>query len=115
MKWANSLHNLICPIKMKKKHAGTKLLPLPKNLSPFQWTSDHQEAFEKLKLALTTAPVLAYPDYTKPFVLEMDASLKGLGTVLSQEEDDGNFASFPILVICSNHMKDQCVITARLN
>ena len=55
---------------------------------PFQWTSDHQEAFDKLKLALTTASVLAYPDYLKPFLLETDVSLKGLGTVLLQEDDD---------------------------
>ena len=75
----------------KKKHAGTKLPPLPQNLPPFQWTSDHQEAFEKLKLALTTAPVWAHLDYSKPFVLETDASLKGLGAVLLQEDDDGNF------------------------
>ena len=91
VKWANPLHDLICPLAMKKKHAGTKLPLLPQNLPPFQWTSNHQEAFDKLKLALTTAPVLAYQDYMKPFILEMDASLKGLGTVLSQEDDDGNF------------------------
>ena len=38
--------------------------------------------------ALTEAPVLAYPDYSKPLILEMDASLKGLGTVLSQKGDN---------------------------
>ena len=41
-----------------------------------------------IKKALTEAPVLAYPDYSKPFILETDASLKGLGVVLSQKGDD---------------------------
>ena len=49
------------------------------------------EYFNKLKDTLTSAPVLAYPDYSKLFILETDASLKGLGTVLTQEDDDGNF------------------------
>ena len=40
------------------------------------------------KKALMEAPVLAYPDYLKPFILEMDASLKGLGAVLSQKGND---------------------------
>ena len=39
---------------------------------------------------LTTAPVLSYLDYSKPFLLEMDALLKGLGTVLLQEDNEGN-------------------------
>ena len=89
-KWASPLHELIHPIVMKKTHARIKLPPLQQNLPPFQWTTNQQESFDKLKLALTSAPVLAYPNYEKPFLLEMDASLKGLGAVLSQEDDDGN-------------------------
>ena len=82
-KWASPLHELIRPVAMKKTHARIKLPPLQQNLPPFEWTSVQQESFDKLKLALTSAPVLAYPNYEKPFLLETDASLKGLGAVLS--------------------------------
>ena len=75
---------------MKKTCARIRLPPLQQNLPPFQWTQLHQESFDRLKLALKTAPVLTYPDYNKPFLLETDASLKGLGAVLSQEDNDGN-------------------------
>ena len=91
-KWANPLHDLICPIVTKKKHAGrTRLLPLSLDLPPFKLGSKHQESFDRLKEALISSPILAYPDYKKPFILETDASLKGLGAVLSQEDYDGNF------------------------
>ena len=53
------------------------------------WSKECQEGFDALKHALTMAPVLAYPDYTQPFILETDASLKGLGAVLSQKGKDG--------------------------
>ena len=49
------------------------------------------EAFHELKTALTEAPVLAYADFTQPFLLETDASSKGLGAVLSQKKEDGRF------------------------
>ena len=58
-------------------------------LPPFEWKEEHEQAFQSLKDALVTAPVLGYPDYTKPFMLETDASLKGLGAVLSQRSNDG--------------------------
>ena len=48
----------------------------------------HQEAFDALKEALSTAPVLGYPDFSREFILEIDASLNGLCTVLSQQGKD---------------------------
>ena len=52
-----------------------------------EWTPECQESFDKIKAALTTAPVLGYADFQKPFILEVDASHQGLGAVLSQKQD----------------------------
>ena len=49
---------------------------------------DCQAAFTKLRTLLTEAPVLAYPQFDREFLLETDASGEGLGAVLSQEQDD---------------------------
>ena len=49
------------------------------------------ELFEWLKQACMNSPVLAFADYTKDFLLEMDASKEGLGAVLSQKQGDGWF------------------------
>ena len=67
----------VCHSEMKKSE-----------LTEFVWSKECQEGFNALKHALTTALVLAYPDYSQPFFLETDASLKGLGAVLSQKGKD---------------------------
>ena len=46
---------------------------------------DQQTAFEKVKRLLTSAPVLAMPDFDRPFIIHVDASDLGLGAVLMQE------------------------------
>ena len=51
------------------------------------WGPKQDVAFEQLKTALTTAPVLGFADFTKPFILETDASHDGLGAILSQEQE----------------------------
>ena len=45
--------------------------------------------FQELKMKCLTAPVLAFADFKKLFLLETDASIEDLGAVLSQQQDDG--------------------------
>jgi hypothetical protein len=58
---------------------------LLKNGTKFDWSSKCNEAFEQLKVLLTTTPMLAQPDIEKPFDVCCDASGSGLGCVLMQE------------------------------
>jgi hypothetical protein len=55
----------------------------------WQWESGEEQAFQKLKTALTTAPILACPDFAKSFTLQTDASTLSLGAVLTQNLDNG--------------------------
>ncbi|MCH80903.1 RNA-directed DNA polymerase (Reverse transcriptase) [Trifolium medium] len=52
----------------------------------FKWNEQAQLAFEVLKAKLTSAPVLALPDFSKSFVIECDASGTGLGAILMQDK-----------------------------
>ena len=52
----------------------------------FIWTDDCEEAFKRLKSCLVAAPVLRFPDLGRPYILETDASAKGLG---AQRGEDG--------------------------
>ena len=56
-----------------------------------KWGDKEQRAFDTLKDAITSSPILRLPDFTKTFTLQCDASDTGLGAVLLQEHSDGMF------------------------
>ena len=57
---------------------------LTKKDVPYDWTAESECAFDHLK----TPPVLSYPDFKRYFILETDASISGLGAILSQSQED---------------------------
>lgn len=59
----------------------------------FVWTANHTTTFKTLQHALMTAPVLALPDFNKPFQLQIDASNQGVGAVLLQNRNPLAFVS----------------------
>ena len=68
------------------------LTDLTRKVAPNEvvWTPDCDRAFSSLKNALSSSPVLCSPDFTKRFVLQTDASDRGVGAVLSQYDEDGH-------------------------
>lgn len=65
----------------------TALLGKRKGSDPVDWNDAADFAFNKLKKALMDSPVMSCPDFSRPFILQCDASLSGLGSVLVQEFD----------------------------
>lgn len=80
-KYAAPLHRLVGEMGGTKKKRKT----LGKGVLGDRWSDECENAFQTLKRLLVSAPVLGYADFTKPFVLEIDASQAGLGAVLSQD------------------------------
>ena len=67
------------------------LTDLTKKSSPNQvvWSAQCDGAFVRLKQLLCSSPILQSPDFTRPFILQTDASDRGVGAVLSQVGSDG--------------------------
>src|SRR5579862_614334 len=68
----------------KKSRSLYKLL---EKETPYIWRDEQQETFDWLKSCLTKDPILAHPNFDKEFILITDASIDGLGVVLSQKND----------------------------
>lgn len=75
-----------CPNYAQK---AAPLYHLTKKDVPFEWTSDCQEAFDKLQAMLTSEPLLALPNFALPFAVQCDASTHAMGAILSQNDEHG--------------------------
>ena len=58
------------------------------NNNPFYWDDYAKNAFLELCTRLANAPILIYPDFCVPFLLDSDVLHKGIGAVLSQLGED---------------------------
>ncbi len=89
----------------------------------FVWSEEMQNAFEELKVKLTSTPVLAYLDYEKPFVVCTNASSRAVRAVLSRTDGNGrdhtkHYASRALSVAESNYSafeKEALGVTFALN
>ncbi len=70
-------------------HMAKPLTLLTRAGQEWIWGPDQEKAFEALKHALGSAPVLRRPDARRPFQLHTDWSMLGIGAVLTQKDDDG--------------------------
>ena len=75
--------NIVCPL---YNVLGKEVKMDPVDLPPKAW-----EAMDILKGKVQSMPVLVFPNFDKPFLLEMDASKEGLGVVLSQKQSNGRY------------------------
>ena len=78
---AKPLHEVVTLANSKSKNKRQSIVEF--------WGEQPDNAFTKLKFALTSSPVLGYPDFSIPFIVETDASYHGLGAVLSQRQSGG--------------------------
>ena len=69
-------------------HIAAPLNDLLNKDTPFRWTKECQLAFDQLKAALTSPPILMFPDFDKQFILSTDASEEAIGYILSQKGSD---------------------------
>ena len=104
---AAPLHALVGQLVEKKKGKKVKVGDL--------WKDEHDIAFSALKEALTSTHVLCYPDFSKGFILEIDASAAGLGAILSQEQKGQRIVvAYASRGLCPNERKSDTFSSMQL-
>ena len=84
--------NFYCRFIRDFSHHAHPLFDLTKNDAKWHWSGEEQSAFDTLKGLITSAPILATPDNTRPFRIEADSLVFATGMVLSQQKpEDGNW------------------------
>ena len=73
--------NIVCPL--------YDMLGKEVKMGPVDLPPEVQEAVDILKRKVQSTPILVFPDFDKPFLLETDASKEGLGAVLYQKQGNG--------------------------
>ena len=73
---------------VKRRSTKQKLNNSLPSSTPIKWEDHHRTALSSLIDSLLEAPIMAYPDFEKPFVVHTDASQEGLGAVLYQKQDN---------------------------
>ena len=76
----------VTPKSYDRRTSDKKSGQLP-SATPIRWTETHQQSLNELIGYLTKPPIIAYPDYEKPFIVHTDACKDGLGAVLYQRQD----------------------------
>jgi hypothetical protein len=84
---------------------------LLKTDATFVWTDNRQQAFEQLKQALITAPMLALPDFPRQFILTTDASTSSIAYILSQKDSDGRERAVNYAGLALHVNETKCGIT----
>ena len=81
-KISRPLNDLMPPSHQPKKRK--------KSTTEWNWTSQHEDSFNLLKTAVSSPPVLGFPNFDEPFELHTDACGSGLGAVLYQHQEGAN-------------------------
>ena len=94
---------------LPKLSAHTAILrDLVKPETPYEWSEDHQQAFASLKQLVATNIGLKYYDPAKAVFVEVDASIKGLGTALVQNKTPVAFANKALNPAQNNYSNIEC-------